>query len=84
MWDLWWTKWHSDRLFSKHFGLPLSVSLHHCSIPIFFLILLLAEGQADEAREPSHRPKVLGKRKKQLNLRMVKLALRLYRRRFKH
>jgi hypothetical protein len=26
MWNLWWTKWHSDRLFSKFFGFPLSIS----------------------------------------------------------
>jgi len=64
MWDIWWTKWHSDRLFSKHFDLPQSVSLHHCSIPIFFLILLLSEGQAGEAKGPSHKPMVLGEGKK--------------------
>jgi hypothetical protein len=32
MWDLWWTKWHWDRLFSEYFGFPLSVSFHRCSI----------------------------------------------------
>lgn len=30
--DLWWTKWHRDRLFSKSFGFNLSASLHCCSI----------------------------------------------------
>jgi hypothetical protein len=35
------------------FRFPLSVSFHQCSIPIFILILLLKEGQAGEAWEPS-------------------------------
>jgi hypothetical protein len=26
VWDLWWRKWHLDRLFSAYFGFPLSVS----------------------------------------------------------
>jgi len=30
--DLWWTEWHCDKLFSKYFSFPLSVSLHHCYI----------------------------------------------------
>jgi hypothetical protein len=25
MWDLWWTKWHSDRFLSEFFGFPLSI-----------------------------------------------------------
>jgi hypothetical protein len=32
MWDLWWTKWHWDRVFPEYFGFPLSVSFHRCSI----------------------------------------------------
>jgi hypothetical protein len=28
MWDLWWKKWHWDRIFSESFGFPLSVSFH--------------------------------------------------------
>jgi hypothetical protein len=32
MWDLWWTKWHWDRFFSKYFGFPLSISFHRCSV----------------------------------------------------
>jgi hypothetical protein len=32
MWDLWWTKWHWDRVFPQYFGFPLSVSFHWCSI----------------------------------------------------
>jgi hypothetical protein len=32
MWDLWWTKWHWDILFSESFGFLLSVSFHRCSI----------------------------------------------------
>jgi hypothetical protein len=32
MWDLWWTKYHWDRFFSKFFHVPLSVSFHHCFI----------------------------------------------------
>ena len=26
--DLWWTKWHWDRFFSKNFSFPLSLSFH--------------------------------------------------------
>jgi hypothetical protein len=26
MWDLWWTRWHCDRVFSEYFGFPLSIS----------------------------------------------------------
>jgi hypothetical protein len=32
MWDLWWTKWHWDRVFSEYFGFSLSISFHRCSI----------------------------------------------------
>jgi hypothetical protein len=28
VWDLWWTKWQWDRIFSEYFGIPLSVSCH--------------------------------------------------------
>jgi hypothetical protein len=35
MWDLWWTKWHWDRVFSQRFDFPLSISFHQCSILIF-------------------------------------------------
>jgi hypothetical protein len=31
MWDLWWEKWHWDRLFSEFFGFPLSMSFHRGS-----------------------------------------------------
>jgi hypothetical protein len=30
-WNLWWTKCHWDRFFSKFFGSPLSRSFHCCS-----------------------------------------------------
>jgi hypothetical protein len=32
MWDLWWTKWHWDRLFPEYFGFPPSISFYRCSI----------------------------------------------------
>jgi hypothetical protein len=32
VWDLWWAKWHWDRFFPEHFGFPLSISFHWCSI----------------------------------------------------
>jgi hypothetical protein len=32
MWNLWWTKWHWDRVFTEYFGFSLSVSFHRCSI----------------------------------------------------
>jgi hypothetical protein len=31
MWDLWWTKWHWDRVFSEFFGFSMSVSFHRPS-----------------------------------------------------
>jgi hypothetical protein len=31
MWDLWWTKWHWDRLFSEFICFPLSISFHRRS-----------------------------------------------------
>jgi hypothetical protein len=27
MWDFWWTKWHSDKLFPEYFGSPLQQSI---------------------------------------------------------
>jgi len=44
-----WTKWHWDRLFSDYLGLPLSISLHQCSVIIFFYTLLLPNGQTGKA-----------------------------------
>jgi hypothetical protein len=32
MWDLWWTKWNWDRVFSEYFGFPQSISFHRCPI----------------------------------------------------
>jgi hypothetical protein len=40
-------------------SIPLSVSFHQSSIPIFILTLLLSEGQAGEAWEPSNKAGVL-------------------------
>jgi hypothetical protein len=37
MWDLWWTKWHWDKFFSKLFGFPLSVLFHQGSILIYII-----------------------------------------------
>jgi hypothetical protein len=31
-WNLWWTKWHWDKVFSEFFGFPLSISFYRCSI----------------------------------------------------
>jgi hypothetical protein len=31
-WDLWWTKWCCNRFFPEHFGFPMSISFHRCSI----------------------------------------------------
>ena len=28
-WNLWWTKWQWERLFSQYFSFPLSVPFHH-------------------------------------------------------
>jgi len=39
MWDLWWTKWHWDRILSQYFTLLLSVSCHHCAILIDSLMV---------------------------------------------
>jgi len=44
--------WHCDMFFiSQYFSFPLSVSPYQCSILIFMLKLLLAEGQAGGAWE---------------------------------
>jgi len=32
LWDLWWTKWSSDRLFFNFSVSPVSVSFQKCSI----------------------------------------------------
>jgi len=32
---LWWTEWYWERVFSKFFGFPLSLSLHQHSLLIF-------------------------------------------------
>ena len=54
MWELWWTKWHRERFFPpEYFSFSLSVSFHQCSIFIFIYMLLLPDGQAGEAWEPS-------------------------------
>jgi hypothetical protein len=41
MWDLWWTKWHWDRLFPEYFGFPPSISFHRCSITREKLIIFI-------------------------------------------
>jgi hypothetical protein len=35
--DLWWTKWHWDRLLSEYVGLPLPLSFHEYAIFTFHL-----------------------------------------------
>jgi hypothetical protein len=37
MWDLWWAKWHWDRLFFEFFGFPLSISFYPGS-PLSYII----------------------------------------------
>jgi hypothetical protein len=32
MWDLWWIKWHWERVFPNYLGFPLSIAFHRCSI----------------------------------------------------
>jgi len=34
MCNVWWTKWHFDRILYEYFGLTPSVPFHHCSILI--------------------------------------------------
>jgi hypothetical protein len=36
MWDLWWTKWHSDRFFSESYCFLLSISSYHCSYSLMY------------------------------------------------
>jgi hypothetical protein len=38
MWDLWWTEWHWERIFSGYFKFPVPLSFHKCSILIFIFI----------------------------------------------
>jgi hypothetical protein len=52
MCDLWWTKWHRDRVFSEYIGFPVSISFHKCLILIFIYTLLLPEGQTGETEVP--------------------------------
>jgi hypothetical protein len=35
MWDLWWTKWYWDRVFSESFGSSQSISFYQASISIY-------------------------------------------------
>jgi hypothetical protein len=42
-------------IFLSVLSFPLSASFHQCSILSFILILILSEGQAGEAWEPSHK-----------------------------
>jgi hypothetical protein len=37
MWDLWWTKWHWERVFSELFNFPLSIPFHWGSVLIYHL-----------------------------------------------
>jgi len=55
MWELWWIKWHWDRLFppSEHFSFLLSVSFHQRSTFVFMYMLLVLEWQTGKAWEPS-------------------------------
>jgi len=39
--EIWWKKWHWDRVSSKNFGVPLSVSFHQFSILFFHPSLML-------------------------------------------
>jgi hypothetical protein len=40
-WDLWWTKWHWDRVFAEYFGFPLSISPSQCSLHFFVFNITL-------------------------------------------
>ena len=37
MWDLWWTKWHCDRLFSQYFFFPCQYHSNDASYPFIHL-----------------------------------------------
>lgn len=51
MWDLWWANGQRDSFFfSEYFFLRLSKSIHHCSMLIFFHILLLPEEQWEPSK----------------------------------
>ena len=54
MCDLWWKKWHWDRFFSEHFGLPLSVSFHQCST---LILSILCSYQKDKRSKPGNHSK---------------------------
>jgi hypothetical protein len=53
MWNLWWTKWHWYRVFSAYVGFALPIPFQQCSMIIFIYMLLLPEGQTDEAWKPT-------------------------------
>jgi hypothetical protein len=48
MWDLWWTKWQWEKLFSEYFGAFCQLPYIQCSLFILILINLFPEGICDE------------------------------------
>jgi hypothetical protein len=42
MWDLWWKKWHWDRILYEFFGFPLSISSHRGS-PYSYIVRAMME-----------------------------------------
>jgi hypothetical protein len=55
MWDLWWTKWHWDRFFSKFFNFLLPISFHQGSILIYIILGInnrLTGGHSSEIVSP--------------------------------
>jgi hypothetical protein len=60
MLDLWCSKWHWDRLFSKYFNIFLLALFHQCSILVFIYTFLLPEGQKGEAEETCKKQRSVG------------------------
>jgi hypothetical protein len=48
------TVWHSDRVLSEYFAVPLTVSFHQYFIIILILVSFVSEEQTDEEEELSN------------------------------
>jgi len=53
-WDLWYTKWQRDRIFSEYFSLPTSVSLHLCPMFVSICMFHLAGEKGEDWVHPTN------------------------------
>ena len=55
MWDLWWTKWYSDRFLFEYLSFSPVNIFRQILILIFIVKLLLSEGKVGENLGPSNK-----------------------------